>query len=105
MRQCMSVSFFYREREYFAIVRHKIISDQGYYSIRIMNNKLDSLLNKNKLDLIKETDGQIEDTPQLVTNESGIIYNAIASEIKRILETNSQGDFEKIRDFRLLTAN
>lgn len=102
----MNVSFYYRNKEYFAIVRHRCAEGHCHFAIRIMNNRLDTLLTKNNLHLIPESDGNI--TELITSPQSDIenVHQAIADEVRKQLEQDKhQRGFERISDFRLITPN
>jgi hypothetical protein len=101
MKRCSSVSFVFKGKEYFAIVRQRLSNGKGFYHIRIMNHKLDSLLNKNNLSLIEVSDGK------LVAPTSGIdesIQNSASEKTEKFgVNELRQKAFEIIKNYDHLT--
>ena len=104
MKRCISVSFDYKGKEYFAIVRHRSVDHKGFYHIRIMNHRLDALINKHNLSMIEEKDGTLC-TPETGSHsEDYIIQAAIVDELVKELEENDDViEYVHISYYPLLT--
>ena len=104
MKRCFSVSFDYKGKEYFAIVRHRSVDNKGFFHIRIMNHRLDALINKNNLSIIEEKDGSVCISEAELNSEDSIIQAAIVRELLKEIEEKDDGnEYVHISDFPLLT--
>ena len=105
MQRCISVGFEYRGKEYFAIVRQRVMEGKNYYKVRIMNNRLDSLLSSDSGNLIEEHECRVPATFTDDKNNEAIrlrncIIPRLAQQIK--IET-SKTPVARIKEFDLLT--
>jgi hypothetical protein len=104
MKRCISVSFDFKGKEYYAIVRHREAESKKYYRIRIMNQRLDAMLNKGNFAIIEEVDGTVvcpgcdPSSP-----ESQIRANIARELIQQLNDQSTKEEFTFITDFKLLT--
>jgi hypothetical protein len=104
MKRCISVSFDFKGKQYYAIVRHRTIENKRFYKIRIMNHRLDTLLNRGNFSILEEQDGNVcfpgmdEQLPE------SKLRATIASElISQIKQEEGEKRYSFITDFKLLT--
>lgn len=104
MERCISVSFDFKGKQYYAIVRHRTIENKRFYKIRIMNHRLDSMLNRGNFSIIEEQDGKIcfpgmeEQLP-----ESKLRVMIARELISQIRQDEGETRYDFITDFKLLT--
>ncbi|MET0242226.1 MAG: hypothetical protein ABW174_02105 [Flavitalea sp.] len=82
MKDCRSLNFTFKNKDYYAIVRHRQVGDKSFYHVRIMNQKLDNLLNAGNHSLLYEKNGQILKMGNThASGNLGLLRKAIVNEI------------------------
>jgi len=103
MERCISVAFEHKGKEYFAIVRHLVMQDKSYYKVRVMNNRLDGLLNAHGANIIAENEWSAE----LINdenNEALVLHNSITRRLGQQLTAESRtSPITNVKNFDLLT--
>jgi hypothetical protein len=106
MKRCISVSFDFKGKEYYAIVRHREADSKTFYRISIMDHKLDALLNKGNFNIIEEVDGTVV-CPGVTSEGAEVEIRAkIARElVLQLKQQQPEQQYTFIKDFKLLTPN
>jgi len=104
MQRCLSVAFEFKGREYYAIVRHRVMKTKSYFKVRIMNHRLDSMLNRGNGNIIEEQDWEIALTASSESGEEAVLRSCIANQLVRQLQLDhNKNQSTTIKDFSLLT--
>ena len=104
MQRCISVSFEFKGKEFYAIVRRREIQNRTFYKIRIMNYRLDALVHKSNANVIKEVDGRLLLPQNDLSSEAVQIQLSVAKQLSQHLsQEQSHRGHTPVNDFRLLT--
>lgn len=89
----ISIAFTYKSRTYYALIRAKIIGEEKYYHITVMNGDLETLLYGHHI--IIEENGVLK-SPEMVNSEVAELKQSIIDAFSQYLKENDLLSNEKM---------